>query len=118
MCAPQRSPISNESQLVKLRALVACDAPRRGRDRCSANGRRRCLGEDLRGGCVLAKMDHLGAGIDLLPSHFEDRDGIETRRANCRRAGCSLGYFQVMAEPVSTCVQLILELRHGNHRAW
>ena len=57
---------------------------------------------------VLADVDHLGAGVGLL--HVVGHgDRVElANRVVARRM--QLGYFHVMAEPVSTCVQEILRI--------
>ena len=55
----------------------------------------------------LADVDHLGAGVRLLQI-IGDRHRVElAHRAVTRRM--QLGYFQVMADPVSTWVHEILE---------
>jgi hypothetical protein len=53
-------------------------------------------------------VDHLRAGVGLLAA-VGDGHRVELADASRRPAGCTLGYFQVIAEPVSTCVQEILE---------
>ena len=56
---------------------------------------------------VFADVDHLGAGIRLLIVVGEcHRVKLPTELSPCRM---QLGYFQVIAEPVSTWVQEILE---------
>ena len=76
VCAPQLSPISSESQLVKLRAPVAL-AVRRDQAAIGVVGVAGgdALGDDAARG-VLAEVDHLGAGIDLLVA-VRDRDRVE-----------------------------------------
>ena len=53
-------------------------------------------------------MDHLRAGVGLLPV-VGQRDRVELAD-ELSPMRMQLGYFQVMAEPVSTCVQVIFEL--------
>jgi len=56
---------------------------------------------------VFADVDHLGAGVGLLII-VRHGDGIKFA-GRVVALQMQLGYFQVMAEPVSTCVQEILE---------
>ena len=62
-------------------------------------------------------MDHLGAGIGLLVV-VGDRDRIELAPTESAPSSTQLGYFQVIAEPVSTWVQEIFEFAPGKRRAW
>jgi hypothetical protein len=59
----------------------------------------------LRG--VLADVDHLGAGVGLLVV-VGQRHGVELAHRVIAHQQ-QLGYFQVMAEPVSTWVHEIFE---------
>ena len=55
-----------------------------------------------------AQVDHLGAGVGLLAT-VGDGDGVELALDESSPRRMQEGYFQVMALPVSTCVQLTLE---------
>jgi hypothetical protein len=70
------------------------------------------LGDDAAAG-VAADVDHLGAGVRLLEV-VGHGDRVELAAESSPRS-ITLGYFQVMAEPVSICVQAMRE-RWPAHR--
>ena len=105
MCAPVSLPSRSESHWARLPApfgrahdlhqAPVTILPVAGRD---------TLGNDSAPG-VLADMDHLGAGVRLLEVvGYRHGENSPIELSPCRMQP---GYFQVMAEPVSTCVQEI-----------
>ena len=67
---------------------------------------RNALRDDARAG-ILADVDHLGARIGLLHV-VGNRDGVKLALA-FSPSNTHDGYFQVIAEPVSTCVHDTLD---------
>ena len=66
---------------------------------------------------VAAHVDHLGAGVGLLAVLVErHRKWKSPTESSPRRI--TLGYFQVIAEPVSTWVQEMCERAPRSRRAW
>ena len=109
VCARRCSPSSSESHWVKLRAFSA-----RGRHAHQARGRRWsfcpprcpwrrwCCGCSCPGGSSWCRCPPAGRGGSAPPSR--------TRRTELSPRSTTDGYFQVIAEPVSTWVHAILAL--------
>ncbi len=113
VCAPHCLPISSESHWVVARAIGVAVHPHQAAVGVLASAGADALADDLALG-ALADVDHLGAGVGLL-AVMGQRHGWNSPTESSP-SSTQDGYFQVIAEPVSTWVQVTL-LRAPRHSA-